>query len=119
MLVVKKEVSFSFAEKINMEFLNAENFEQHWVRVDYGEYHCEKGLLLPMCKGSNYYGKMTDFVVVWSINENVWVRVHEMIDIELIKSIKMGQNLEQNFKESTPERQKEIFEWLDKSGCKN
>jgi hypothetical protein len=42
-----------------------------------------------------------------------------MIDIELIKSIKMGQNLEQNFKESTPERQKEIFEWLDKSGCKN
>jgi len=103
----------NFAEKIDGKFPEIEKFMKCWVRVEWSFFHRDRGLMLFVCREPDNYGKMKDYAVVRSIYENVASGLHSFIEIGLIKSIEIDQELEINFERATPERQKEMLEWFE------
>ena len=87
-------------------------FEKKWVQIDMDDSSSVTGLLVGMCKLPDYYGKMTDYVIIRTIAQYVGVGEYEMVNVEKIKTIKLDKEGEEDFKQLPTEKQQEMVEWL-------
>ena len=101
----------TYAEKrIDGKYPNIEKFVNCLVEIEKNTSgQTERGLMLPVCRGPDWYGNAKDFAVLKCVDKVVDGEKYTMIEVNCIKSIKIDRELEKEFLQSTPERQNEML----------
>ena len=107
----------NYAQQIDGKYPEIEKYLNCWVQVEKKDYRTERGLMMPICRGPDWGGQVKDFVVIKCVDKSVLApdkdEVYALIQVESIKSIEIERQLDNEFRQATPERQKEMRSYGD------